>query len=388
MKYTIFGFSQQLMVKHRLITNDACVLRFIIDFYHTGKMKKTTVDDKEYVWVNYKYLSECLPILFNDRKEMTMRTKKKRISDSLGRLDNAGVIERLITKDEQGTFVYVRIMRKMYKQYISGGYQKDTGVTKINVTGGTKKTVTKDNTIKDIKKHTLSISDEIDEAENVALKKKSKRTIPPIKAKVTKSQFEKFYQAYPRKEKKGSALNAWNKLCNRPAKDRPTLKTLLKAISKQKQTKQWQETQYIALPSTWLNQNKWMDEINGMNKERNYAQNPTNAGRFDQTIYKRVAETLNREISAMQMATLDDNLDILFELYEDWSQKKSTQRELPTFEFMIKDYCSHLDRVVQDHEKQYIGAASFNPNNDKFKIYLAEKQSPPFNLYLPVSNKI
>lgn len=137
------------MVEQGLNVSDAGILRFIIDFYHTGKMKKTVVSGKEYVWVSYKYISENLPILFNGPKPLTLRTQKRKISESLTRLDSAGVIERLITKDDQGTFVFVRIVASMYERYLAGVTQKTvTGYSK-NGNGVTQKQVTKDYSIKD-----------------------------------------------------------------------------------------------------------------------------------------------------------------------------------------------------------------------------------------------
>ena len=149
MKYTIMGFSQKIMVESGLNLTDSSILRFVVDFYHTGKMKKIVLNGKEYIWISYKYVSESLPIIHSGLKSTSERTKKKRIADSIDRLANAGVIEKVVTKDPQGTFVFVRIVEQTYEQYIARvteitvtGYQKGcNGVTEI--------TVTKDKSIKD-----------------------------------------------------------------------------------------------------------------------------------------------------------------------------------------------------------------------------------------------
>lgn len=39
------------------------------------------------------------------------------------------------------------------------------------------------------------------------------------------------------------------------------VKRIMTALEQYKQTKQWQDPQYIPHPSTWLNQARWEDEI-------------------------------------------------------------------------------------------------------------------------------
>lgn len=75
--------------------------------------------------------------------------------------------------------------------------------------------------------------------------------------KVSNEKFERFYQAYPKKVSKDYALKCFEKI----NPDDELLETMLKAIERQKMTRQWQDKQYIPNPSTWLNQGKWKDEI-------------------------------------------------------------------------------------------------------------------------------
>lgn len=75
--------------------------------------------------------------------------------------------------------------------------------------------------------------------------------------KVSNEKFERFYQAYPKKVSKDYALKCFEKI----NPDDELLETMLKAIERQKMTRQWQDKQYIPNPSTWLNQGKWNDEI-------------------------------------------------------------------------------------------------------------------------------
>ena len=81
--------------------------------------------------------------------------------------------------------------------------------------------------------------------------------------------FEQFWQVYPNKTDKGKTLSKWNQLCAK--KERPKLQTLITAIVEQKKTKRWQNG-YIPMPTTWLNQSRWLDDIEPMNKEFNKSQ--------------------------------------------------------------------------------------------------------------------
>jgi hypothetical protein len=74
------------------------------------------------------------------------------------------------------------------------------------------------------------------------------------------SLFQKFWELYPRKANKGKALTSWNKLCTKPPKERPGWLEIKKALYYQKKSEQWGNPQFIPNPSTWLNQNRWLDD--------------------------------------------------------------------------------------------------------------------------------
>ncbi len=63
MKYTVLGFNQKILVEWGYDTTDALLIRWIIDFYNTGKMKKVEVDGTRYFWILYKKVIADLPIL-------------------------------------------------------------------------------------------------------------------------------------------------------------------------------------------------------------------------------------------------------------------------------------------------------------------------------------
>jgi hypothetical protein len=71
--------------------------------------------------------------------------------------------------------------------------------------------------------------------------------------------FDDFWKAYPKKIGKGAARKAWGKIRS-PA---TLLPAILLAIEKQKTCDQWQKDggQFIPHPATWLNQQRWEDEV-------------------------------------------------------------------------------------------------------------------------------
>ena len=80
----------------------------------------------------------------------------------------------------------------------------------------------------------------------------------PAAAPPSVGGFEEFYAAYPRQIAKVVARRAWIK-----AKDKPPLDAILKAVEAQKASEQWTKDggQFIPHPATWLNQERWNDEV-------------------------------------------------------------------------------------------------------------------------------
>jgi len=71
------------------------------------------------------------------------------------------------------------------------------------------------------------------------------------------SEFLRFYEAYPKHKNKKKAFEAWETI----KKNGNFLEIVLKAIEQQKQSEQWQNEKYIPHPTTWLNGNRWEDEV-------------------------------------------------------------------------------------------------------------------------------
>jgi hypothetical protein len=81
---------------------------------------------------------------------------------------------------------------------------------------------------------------------------------------ITPSKFDDFWKLYPKKAKKPEAKAAWEKICKKKSNERPTFEMIEKAILNQKTSKQWQDKQFIPMPSTWLNGSKWLISVEEM----------------------------------------------------------------------------------------------------------------------------
>ena len=71
--------------------------------------------------------------------------------------------------------------------------------------------------------------------------------------------FDRFWNEYPRKAAKEAARKAWVKI--RP--ENGTVERIITAVQAQSKTDQWKrdDGQYVPHPATWLNQQRWNDEV-------------------------------------------------------------------------------------------------------------------------------
>lgn len=86
---------------------------------------------------------------------------------------------------------------------------------------------------------------------------KPRKTKPPP---VLKTEFEEFYQAYPRHEGKGAAREKY-KIARRKADHEAILAGARRAAAAYSE----REKRFIPLPATWLHQERWTDEIPAAN---------------------------------------------------------------------------------------------------------------------------
>jgi hypothetical protein len=90
------------------------------------------------------------------------------------------------------------------------------------------------------------------------VKKRTTPPTPPSQKSNSDREFEIFYEAYPKKQAKKKAKEAWKK-CNG---NRPPLDEILEKLEIQKQSFDWTKKggQYIPLPASWINGERWVDE--------------------------------------------------------------------------------------------------------------------------------
>ena len=91
-------------------------------------------------------------------------------------------------------------------------------------------------------------------------KRNKKRKKTPLPPKGGLDGFEEFYQHYPKKVGKGAARKAWKKI--KPSKE--LVSVITASIQAQVKADHFRGTNgklYEPLPTTWLNQGRWEDEI-------------------------------------------------------------------------------------------------------------------------------
>lgn len=71
-----------------------------------------------------------------------------------------------------------------------------------------------------------------------------------------KDWFDDFWNAYPRKEGKGTAIKAWMKALQKTSAD-----VIIERVGRWKVSKNFPERQFVPLPASWLNAERWFDEL-------------------------------------------------------------------------------------------------------------------------------
>lgn len=76
-----------------------------------------------------------------------------------------------------------------------------------------------------------------------------------------KPAWDRFWAIYPRKVDKAKAIRAWNKL----KADRKLMQIMSAALKAQRTSEEWRRDngRAIPYPSTWLNNRRWEDELDG-----------------------------------------------------------------------------------------------------------------------------
>jgi hypothetical protein len=99
-------------------------------------------------------------------------------------------------------------------------------------------------------------------SENLTLKKTI--DIEHYKKENYMLDFEKFWEVYPRKVGKGAALTSFKK-----AVKKTEASVIIGAVIDYVQSGKMPDMQYIPYPATWLNQERWNDDLNAVASKRN-----------------------------------------------------------------------------------------------------------------------
>lgn len=105
--------------------------------------------------------------------------------------------------------------------------------------------------------------------------------------------FEDFWKVYPKKTGKGKAREAFEKALKKGV----TTEELIEAVKKQEHSDQWMRDggQFIPLPATWLNQERWCDEAEVDNAEMRQVRNNGNARNDAQAGFQRLLGLIGEE---------------------------------------------------------------------------------------------
>lgn len=106
MKYTILGFQQHKLIENKLTVEDALILRVIKDMYSSVSMEFLEHEGNKYMWINYTYLLEQLPIMGTKRNLMR----------KIEKYGNELLILRLLKherKGQKGNYSYICPTRKL-----------------------------------------------------------------------------------------------------------------------------------------------------------------------------------------------------------------------------------------------------------------------------------
>lgn len=211
---------------------------------------------------------------------------------------------------------------------------------------------------------------------------------------ITPSQFDKFWELYPRGKRvdKGKAKTAWEKLCRK--KDRPNWKTIADAIIAQRKSERWQNSQYIPHPTTWLNQQRWLDDPAEMKsygnstvdekKERGsfHGIGAVDADRVAKQELGHLAKTFVHQCVDFSIDVFDEEPGILvtplIALYKDidqsqrkaWNRNSILKEVLPGPIELIRDYLTWIDEQTWITDKSL---SLLSVNHKIFKRFCLEK---------------
>lgn len=138
MKYTVLGFQQSKLIENGLRMDDALILRVIKDMFSSASMEFKDYGGERFMWVNYTYLLEQIPIIGSKRNLMYKiddYRKKGLLKTNLenkrnGKKGNFSYVSPTIELDKLQDYDLVQNFHKGYAEISQGVVQnlhnKDT----------------------------------------------------------------------------------------------------------------------------------------------------------------------------------------------------------------------------------------------------------------------
>jgi hypothetical protein len=210
-----------------------------------------------------------------------------------------------------------------------------------------------------------------------------------------RDKFEEFWQRYPLKRRgsKGEALKSWKKVCRLPVKERPTWTQIRRALHDQKESERWQQSEFIPLASTWLNNSRWLDdpeELLSYGPHQKGASNPKTLAspseitkqHFGEYYKSKLKNLIQPAIDLMTNPTPQEESEMaqtvcdLYKWYAKHSYKPNRETdpytEIPLTNELVEWYIDWLSK--QGHWISDISARHFSPESGVFKRFLIEIQ--------------
>lgn len=179
--------------------------------------------------------------------------------------------------------------------------------------------------------------------------------------KITPSLFDEFWTLYPKKADKGKAKTSWNKICNKPPTNRPSWNEIKIAITEQSKTDRWANKKYIPNPTTWLNNQRWLDDPAEMCDWNNEPKQPSKSHRevikehfkskdaeaaFMKSCYqpaKKLLANYNGEIDKGELAETLTNLHAQIQKQQKKISSKEVYKLLPGAMTIISHYIDWIE---------------------------------------------
>lgn len=273
MKYTIYGFSQKKAIEYNLSSDDLLVLRWIIDFSNTNKMKTIYEGNRVYYWINYATILEELPIL-NIGKD---RLKRK----IFNKLCEANVLIHKHIK-QGGSFSYYAIgdnylslisdsnedKTKDTSKVTEGYVENNAGVTSDLTYGCVENNETKINLLNNSSINNSSIKDR----NNIS--SKAADEISSYEFNILKNEFEDLWSKYPKKRGKKEAFEIYCKYRKATNEGYITKDDVEDGIEQYNRYIRAYaiENKYIKYGSTFFEERAWEDDYEIDNQKLQYVE--------------------------------------------------------------------------------------------------------------------